>query len=223
MNGCVMFDLDGTLFDSSEGIKKCYRRGLEHFGIIVEDDSELDKVIGPSLYDSYSKFYGLEGDAILEAVRIYRELYSSEGIYMIKMYNGVEEMLKSLKQSGFTICLATSKPYVMAQKILDFSGIEKYFDVVCGANLDGSMSDKVELISECLKQSSFTDKNAAYMVGDRSYDVIGAAKVGVHSIGVTYGFGTRMELMNAGAEYIAYDTSNVARILLDDYFHQNHL
>ena len=132
-------------------------------------------------------------------------------------------MLKSLKQSGFTICLATSKPYVMAQKILDFSGIEKYFDVVCGANLDGSMSDKVELISKCLKQSSFTDKNAAYMVGDRSYDMIGAAKVGVHSIGVTYGFGTRMELMNAGAEYIAYDTSNVARILLDDYFHQNHL
>lgn len=216
--GCVMFDLDGTLFDSSEGIKMCYRQGLAHFGITVEHDEELDKVIGPSLYDSYHDFYGLEGGDILEAVRIYRELYSSEGIYMIKMYDGVENMLRILKQNGFTICLATSKPHVMAQRILDFTGLKQYFDVVCGANLDGSMSDKVELISECLKQSGFTDKERVYMVGDRSYDMIGAAKAGVHSIGVTYGFGTRIELMNAGAEFTAYNTGNVTGILLDNSF-----
>lgn len=218
MKGCVMFDLDGTLFDSSEGIKMCYRKGLEHFGIHVEDDGELDKVIGPSLYDSYHRFFGLNGDHILEAVRIYRELYSSEGIYRIKMYDGVEKMLASLKEQGFIICLATSKPYVMAHKILDFSGLLKYFDVVCGANLDGSMSDKAELIGECLRQSGFTDKKRAYMVGDRSYDMIGAAKAGVHSIGVTYGFGTRLELINAGAEMTAYDPGNVTRILMDGFF-----
>ena len=217
MKGCVMFDLDGTLFDSSEGIKMCYRKGLEHFGIYVEDDSELDKVIGPSLYDSYHRFFGLNGDDILTAVKIYRDLYGSDGIYRIRMYDGVEKMLDSLKQNGFTICLATSKPYVMAKKILEFTGLMRYFDVVCGANLDGSMSDKVELIGECLKQSGFTDKRRAYMVGDRSYDMVGAAKAGVHSIGVTYGFGTRMELMNAGAEFTAYDTGNVARILIDGY------
>ena len=217
-NGCVMFDLDGTLFDSSEGIKMCYRKGLEHFGIEVENDRELDKVIGPSLYDSYQRFFGLEGEDVLTAVKIYRDLYGSDGIYRIKMYDGVEHMLDALKQNGFTICLATSKPYVMAHKILDFTGILPYFDVVCGANLDGSMSDKAELIGECLKQSGFTDKSRAYMVGDRSYDMIGAAKAGVHSIGVTYGFGTRMELMEAGAEFIAYDTGNVSRILIDCYF-----
>lgn len=210
---CILFDLDGTLFDSSEGIKMCYRKGLAHFGIVVENDSELDKVIGPSLYDSYSQFFGLKGDEVTEAVRIYRELYSSNGIYKVRMYDGVEKMLDSLKQNSFTICLATSKPHVMAQRILEFSGLKPYFDVVCGANLDGSMSDKVELISECLKLSDFTDKSRVFMVGDRFYDIVGAIRAGVHSVGVTYGFGSHQELSDAGAEYIADSPQMVAEWL----------
>lgn len=210
---CILFDLDGTLFDSSEGIKMCYRKGLAHFGIVVENDSELDKVIGPSLYDSYSQFFGLKGDEVTEAVRIYRELYSSDGIYKVRMYDGVEKMLDSLKQNSFTICLATSKPHVMAQRILEFSGLKPYFDVVCGANLDGSMSDKVELISECLKLSDFTDKSRIFMVGDRFYDIVGAIRAGVHSVGVTYGFGSHQELSDAGAEYIADSPQMVAEWL----------
>lgn len=210
---CILFDLDGTLFDSSEGIKMCYRKGLAHFGIVVENDSELDKVIGPSLYDSYSQFFGLKGDEVTEAVRIYRELYSSDGIYKVRMYDGVEKMLDSLKQNSFTICLATSKPHVMAQRILEFSGLKPYFDVVCGANLDGSMSNKVELISECLKLSDFTDKSRVFMVGDRFYDIVGAIRAGVHSVGVTYGFGSHQELSDAGAEYIADSPQMVAEWL----------
>ena len=210
---CILFDLDGTLFDSSEGIKMCYRKGLAHFGIVVENDSELDKVIGPSLYDSYSQFFGLKGDEVTEAVRIYRELYSSDGIYKVRMYDGVEKMLDSLKQNSFTICLATSKPHVMAQRILEFSGLKPYFDVVCGANLDGSMSDKVELISECLKLYDFTDKSRVFMVGDRFYDIVGAIRAGVHSVGVTYGFGSHQELSDAGAEYIADSPQMVAEWL----------
>ena len=191
----------------------CYRKGLAHFGIVVENDSELDKVIGPSLYDSYSQFFGLKGDEVTEAVRIYRELYSSDGIYKVRMYDGVEKMLDSLKQNSFTICLATSKPHVMAQRILEFSGLKPYFDVVCGANLDGSMSDKVELISECLKLSDFTDKSRVFMVGDRFYDIVGAIRAGVHSVGVTYGFGSHQELSDAGAEYIADSPQMVAEWL----------
>lgn len=210
---CILFDLDGTLFDSSEGIKMCYRKGLAHFGIVIENDSELDKVIGPSLYDSYSQFFGLKGDEVTEAVRIYRELYSSDGIYKVRMYDGVEKMLDSLKQNSFTICLATSKPHVMAQRILEFSGLKPYFDVVCGANLDGSMSDKVELISECLKLYDFTDKSRVFMVGDRFYDIVGAIRAGVHSVGVTYGFGSHQELSDAGAEYIADSPQMVAEWL----------
>lgn len=212
---CVLFDLDGTLFDSSEGILSCYRLGLEHFGITVRDDSELNKVLGPSLYISYHDFFGLEDEQVNEAVRIYREHYNTKGIYQVRLYDGIEDLLKSLKQNSFTICLATSKPQVMAEKILGFSGLRPYFDAVCGANLDGSRSDKVELIDYAMKQVGFTDKNGVVMIGDRFYDVAGAAKAGVHSIGVTYGFGSREELLNAGGEWIADSPEDIARLLFD--------
>ena len=91
--GCAMFDLDGTLFDSSEGIKMCYRKGLEHFGITVEDDKELDKVIGPSLYDSYHRFFGLKGENVLTAIKIYRELYGSEGILYLRNHTAGDDAL----------------------------------------------------------------------------------------------------------------------------------
>ena len=212
---CVLFDLDGTLFDSSEGILSCYKRGLTHFGITVRDDSELNKVLGPSLYISFHDFFGLEGEQVNEAVRIYRERYNEEGIYQVRMYDGIEKLLKALKDNSFTLCLATSKPQVMAEKILGFSGLMSYFDAVCGANLDGSRSDKIELIEYAMKQVGFTDKNEVVMIGDRFYDVAGAVKAGVHSIGVTYGFGSREELMNAGAEYIADCPEEIARYLLE--------
>ena len=213
---CVLFDLDGTLFDTSEGIKMCYRHGLAHFGVSVKDDSELDRVIGPSLYDSYSRFYGLEGEAITEAVRLYRELYGKEGIYRLRMYDGVEKMLQAIKQSGSLIGLATMKPHNMAEKILDFSGLKKYFDVICGANSDGSMSDKLLLINACLMRVGFTDKSRVYMVGDRFYDMDGAKAAGVHSVGVTYGFGSREELAEAVAEWIVDSADEVVRVIIGE-------
>ena len=211
---CVLLDMDGTLFDTSEGIKMCYRAGLARFGITVRDESELDRVIGPSLYDSFNEYYGLKGDDLKEAVRIYRELYLTEGIYKLCMYDGVVDMLKSVKQNGNIIGLATTKPLVMAARILEFSGLEEYFDVVCGANLDGSMSDKCELINNCMNRCGFGDHNRVYMVGDRFYDIIGARQAGVHPIGVTYGFGCREELEEAGAEFIAATPGDVAQLLI---------
>lgn len=211
---CVLFDLDGTLFDTSEGIMECYRMGLEHFGIFVKDNSELRKVIGPSLYTSYHEFFGLEGVQVNEAVKVYREKYNSEGIYKCRMYDGIEKVLNTLKPNGFTVCTATSKPQIMAEKILNFSGIAKYFDVICGAELDGSRSDKAELIDTALKQCNFTDRNKVAMVGDRFYDIKGAVEAGVHSIGVTYGFGSREELAKAGAEYIIDAAEKIIDIVL---------
>lgn len=211
---CILFDLDGTLFDTSEGIVECYRVGLEHFGIYVKDNRELRKVIGPSLYKSYNEFFGLEGDQINQAVRLYREKYNSEGIYKCRMYDGIDKILDTLKSKEFTLCVATSKPYVMAEKILKFSGLAQYFDVVCGAELDGSCSDKIELINTALKQCSFTDKSKAAMVGDRFYDIKGAIEAGVYPIGVTYGFGSRTELEESGAECIADTAEEVLNIIL---------
>ena len=211
----VLFDMDGTLFDTSEGIKMCYNCGLEHFGIHTKDDSELDRVIGPSLYDSYREFYGLEGDDLKEAIRIYRDLYSKEGIYKVRMYDGIENMLREIRKNGHIIGLATTKPLVMASMILEFSGLKQYFDVTCGANLDGSLSDKRELINKCMELSGFSDKNRVFMVGDRFYDIMGAKEAGVHSVGVTYGFGSLEELTEVGSEFIVNSPDDVARLILD--------
>ena len=223
MNGrkCVLFDLDGTLFDSSEGIKNCYREALSHFGMTVKDDRELDKVMGPSLYLSFHEFFGLEGEQVKEAVKIYRDRYNAEGIYQVKMYDGIDTLIGKLKENGCVICLATTKPQVMAEKILAFSGLAPCFDVICGANLDGSRSDKVELIREVVRQISVTynggepvPKDNVFMIGDRFYDIEGALATGVHAIGVTYGFGSREELREAGAECIVDSPAGIADILL---------
>lgn len=211
---CVLLDLDGTLFDTSEGIMECYKMGLEHFGILVKDDSELRKVMGPSLYISYRDFYGLDEDQVKEAVRIYREHYNGGGIYKCRLYDGMENVLKSLKLNDSTVCVATSKPQIMAEKILNHFGLTAYFDTICGAELDGSRSDKVELIDTALKRVGFTDKDGVVMVGDRFYDIKGAIGAGVHSIGVTYGFGTKEELIEAGTEYIAETSEDILKIVM---------
>lgn len=200
---CALFDLDGTLFDSSEGVFASYRKGLAHFGITVEDDRELMPVMGPSLYLSFHEIFGLEGEQVQEAVRLYRVHYNAEGIYQVKMYEGIEPLLRRLKREGFTLCVATTKPQTMAEKILGFSGIAPYFDAICGSELDGRRSDKAELIDYAMKQTGFTDKNRVYMIGDRHYDMEGAVRSGVHALGVTYGFGSREELLRAGAECLA--------------------
>lgn len=211
---CVLLDLDGTLFDTSEGIMECYKMGLEHFGIFVKDDRELRKVIGPSLYISYRDFYGLDEDQVKEAVRIYREHYNGGGIYKCRLYDGMENVLKSLKLNDFTVCVATSKPQVMAEKILNYFGLTEYLDTICGAELDGSRSDKIELINTALKRVGFTDKNKVVMVGDRFYDIKGAIGAGIHSIGVTYGFGTKEELIEGGAEYIVDAPEDILKIAM---------
>ena len=211
---CVLMDLDGTLFDTSEGIMECYKMGLEKFGIFVKDNSELRKVMGPSLYISYRDFYGLDEVQVKEAVRIYREHYNGGGIYKCRMYEGMENTLKLLKANNLKVGVATSKPQVMAEKILNHFGLDEYFDVICGSELDGSRSDKVELINFALKQVGFTDKNEVVMVGDRFYDIKGAIGAGVHSIGVAYGFGTKEELAEAGAEYIVEAPEDILKIVL---------
>lgn len=220
----ALFDLDGTIFDSSQGIKSCYREALSHFGIYVKDDRELDKIMGPSLYLSFHDFFGLEGEQVTEAVKIYRDRYSAEGIYQVKMYDGIDRAIRQLRENGCVICLATTKPQVMAEKILDFSGLAPYFDIVCGAHLDGSRSDKVELINEVCRQLAEqfhggqpVEKDRVFMIGDRFYDMEGAVKTGVRALGVTYGFGSPEELLKAGAEFLADTPEQAAEILLSSF------
>lgn len=212
----ILFDLDGTLTDPAVGITNSVMHALKKYGITVEDRRELYKFIGPPLHESFEKFYGFSRGEALRAVEYYREYYRDKGIYENAVYDGIEEMLKSLYESGKKIILATSKPEVFAKEILRYFNLEKYFYYSAGANLDGSRTNKAEVIEYALKEGEVTDKSTVVMVGDREHDIIGANKNGIDSIGVLFGYGNRNELETAGATYIAQTVEETMRICRGD-------
>ena len=210
----VLFDLDGTLTDPAIGITNSVMHALKKYGISVDDRRELYKFIGPPLHESFEKFYGFSREESLLAVEYYREYYRDTGIYENIVYDGVEAMLKNLCENGKKIILATSKPEIFAREILRYFGLEKYFYYSAGANLDGSRTDKAEVIEYALREGKVIDKSAAVMVGDREHDIIGANKNGLDSIGVLFGYGNTTELEEAGATYIAETVENLHKILM---------
>lgn len=209
----VLFDLDGTLTDPAVGITNSVMHALKKYGITVEDRTELYKFIGPPLHESFEKFYGFSREEALRAVEYYREYYRDKGIFENIVYDGVEDMLKNLCESGKKIILATSKPEVFAREILCHFNLDKYFFYAAGANLDGTRTDKAQVIEYALREGGVTDKSTAVMVGDREHDIIGANKNGIDSIGVLFGYGSREELETAGATHIAEKVEEVFLII----------
>ena len=210
----VLFDLDGTLTDPGEGITNSVAHALKKYGITVEDRTELYKFIGPPLHESFEKYYGFSREESLTAVEYYREYYRDKGIYENKVYDGIEDLLKNLFENGKKVILATSKPEIFAREILRHFNLEKYFYYSAGANLDGSRTNKAEVIEYALREGGVTDKSYAVMVGDREHDIIGANKNGLDSIGVLFGYGNREELETAGATHIAATVKDIERIIL---------
>lgn len=207
----VLFDLDGTLTNPEIGITTCVMYALEKFNIKVEDRKELHPFIGPPLTYSFQTYYGLSEDESELAVRYYRERFSVKGLYENEVYDGVEEMLTELKESGKVIILATSKPEEYAIEILKHFDLYKYFDHIAGATMDGSRGEKADVIRYALEISGITNKSEAIMVGDRNYDILGAKENGLDSIGVLFGFGDYEELTKAGATYIAENVEDIAK------------
>ena len=197
-----LFDLDGTITDSAPGIMNSIRYALDKMGEPIPEEAVLRKFIGPPLWQSFEDFCGLSKERAKYAVECYREYYKDKGIFENSLYPGVEEFFREIKGSGKEVYLATSKPTVFANRILEYFDILKYFDGVVGSNLDGSMTDKAEIIGEVLKMTPEKDLGLIIMYGDRNYDVIGAHKNGIACVGVLFGFGSRKELEEAGAEYI---------------------
>ena len=197
-----LFDLDGTLTDSSLGITNSVIYALKKYGITVEDRRSLYRFIGPPLTDSFRDFYGFSEEKALEAVGFYREYYRDKGIFENRVYEGMEETLKELKSMGKRLIVATSKPEPFARRIIDHFGLAPYFEYVAGMELDGGRGTKAEVISYALKACGIEDRSGVVMVGDREHDVAGARKEGLPCIGVLYGFGSREELEKAGAERI---------------------
>lgn len=202
MYSYVLFDLDGTISDSSEGITKGIKIALESMGI-HEEVENLHKFIGPPLKYSFTTFYGFNEEQCVKAVKKYREYYSQTGLFENRAYDGIDELLKKIKESGRKIAVATSKPEKFSIQILDKFGLLSYFDVVSGATMDGVRGDKSEVIEEALKRFGNPDKKDVVLVGDTRFDAEGAKQVGIECIGVLYGFGTRESLEQAGVNMIA--------------------
>ncbi len=198
----ILFDLDGTLTDPALGITSGVAHALDFFGDKYEDLSSLEEFIGPPLREHFMEYCGVDRETAEEYVKKYREYYSVTGIYQNKVYEGIEEMLKALKDAGKTIVLATSKPETFAKIILDHFGLTKYFDFIAGALMSNTRTKKDEVIIYALENIGQYDKSSTVMVGDRMHDVEGAEKCGIDTIGVTFGYGTRRELSDSGAVII---------------------
>ena len=209
----VLFDLDGTLTDSSVGIYKGVAKALAHFGIEETNEANLARFIGPSLLDSFQRYYGFTEEQAKKAVALYREYYIPKGVYENKPYDGVHEMLETLKSAGLTLCLATAKPEPLAEVVLHEFGLAKYFTHLVGSLYDGTRAEKVDVIAEVLRVTGVSPEEAV-MVGDRRHDIEGAKANGLRSVGVLYGFGGREELLDAGADFLAATPAEAAEILL---------
>ncbi len=198
----VFFDLDGTLTDPGIGITNSVMHALKKYNIEVDDRSQLYPFIGPPLIDSFKKYFDFSDQQAREAVDYYREYFSVTGLFENAVYDGVAQMLGDLQARGKRLIVATSKPDVFSVKILEHFDLLKYFEFVAGATIDEKRTHKDEVIEYALRQCGIEDTSEVIMVGDREYDVLGAAKFGIDTIGVLYGYGDFEELKEAGARYI---------------------
>jgi phosphoglycolate phosphatase len=197
----IYFDLDGTLTDPKPGITRSIQyalQKLDHPTMPTED--ELTWCIGPPLRASFVRLLGAETSADL-AVTYHRERFSDVGLYENGVYDGIGEVLTSLCASGHRLFVATSKPHVFAERIIDHFGLRDHFERVFGSELDGTRVDKSHLLEYALKQAS-VDPAKTLMIGDRSHDMVGANNNGMKGIGVLYGYGSRDELLEAGAHHV---------------------
>lgn len=204
MSQVILFDLDGTLTESGEGITKCVQYALEKMGIVEENLDHLRCYIGPPLHASFMKFAGLDAEQAEQAIVYYRERYTTIGIYENKLYPMVKELLDVLKINDKILGVASSKPEIYVKQILQDFGIAEYFQVIVGSELDGARTKKEEVIEEALHRLHMeNERDKVLMVGDKEHDVLGATACGIRCVGVTYGYGSREELEKAGAVYIA--------------------
>lgn len=207
----IFFDLDGTLTDSSEGITKCAQLALRHFGIEVEDRTTLTDFIGPPLRDTFPK-RGVPADRVEEAVTKFRERYLTLGKYENAPYPGIREVLEALKNQGYSLYVATSKPEETAIEILTKFQLGQYFDLICGADMAGLRDEKDKVIAWLL--SKIPREETILMVGDTDFDVLGAKAHNIPCIGVTWGFGNRECMEQAGAVRVVETMEELTEVII---------
>lgn len=209
----VLFDLDGTLTDSGEGIINCAILALEHFGLPIPTREEMRVFVGPPLHETFVR-YGVPADKTDEAIEVYRSRYIPIGKFENSPYPGIRELLEELQSKGHKLYVATSKPEGMSKDILEHFDLAKYFTMICGASMDTSRSTKDAVISYLLEQSG--EKGNMVMVGDTKFDVLGAKFHGIPAIGVSWGYGTVEDMVNAGAAAIAHSTQELLALIEEE-------
>jgi len=210
----VMFDLDGTITDSREGIINGIEYALKHFGMEAGDRKYLEKFIGPALSYSFKKEYNFNEEQAQTAVAKYREYYAVKGLKENRLYDGIKELIIDLAKNNINVILATVKPQKFSEEILEFFEIKEYFKFISGATMDGKRIDKADIIKYAIDNLGITNLDECIMVGDTRYDIIGAKNNNIKSIGVTYGFGEEEELKKLGADYIAHNADEIKNIIL---------
>jgi len=206
----ILFDLDGTLTDSGEGIINCAILALEYFGLPVPDRETMRVFVGPPLHETFVKF-GVPEDRADKAVEVYRSRYTTVGKFENTPYPGIHDLLKTLKSHGHRLLVATSKPEALSVEIMEKFELAQYFDRICGASLDRSRSSKEDVIAYLLEQNGTAEN--MLMVGDTKFDVLGAKYHGIPAIGVSWGYGSIEEMQQAGAKAIAYTMDELLNLL----------
>ncbi|HEL2164566.1 TPA: HAD family hydrolase [Streptococcus suis] len=209
----ILFDLDGTLTDSGQGILNSVAYALEKMGIEEPDTANLNRFIGPPLYESFSRFYQLSPEDTQSAVDAFRIYFKEKGMFENQLYPGIIPLLEELRTAGKTLVIATSKPEIFAKQILEHFGIAHYFDVIAGASLDSSRISKADVIGYAINQLEAFPKHAV-MIGDREHDIEGARMHQLPAIGVLYGYGNKQEFEKAGATMIVETVQDLKRVLL---------
>ena len=205
--GDVFFDLDGTLTDPKPGITRSIQFALDKLDREVPTEDELVWCIGPPLLESFEKMLG-DSRLAATALKFYRERFSDTGLYENRVYAGIEHTLTVLRDSGRRLFIATSKPTIYATRIVEHFAMGSYFERIFGSELDGARSDKSELLSHALEETGAVAQEAI-MIGDRAHDMIGARNNGMTAVGVLYGYGSRNELVAAGAHRISATTGEL--------------
>lgn len=209
----ILFDLDGTLTDSAEGILNCVKYALDKMDKPLPD-GDLNRFIGPPLTYSFSAFCKMSDDDVKEAVRLYRVRYADIGLFENRVYDGVPEMLEKLKNAGKRLAVATSKPDKFAERILEKFGLLKYFDFVGGASFDGKRNDKDSVMVHTIEHLGVKDKSELLMVGDRKFDIESAHKLGIKCMAVLYGYGSTEEFEKYNADYIVGSPKELADMII---------
>lgn len=207
-----MFDVDGTIFDTGEGVSASILYALEKMGEKPLPAETLRKFIDPPLIDGFMQFAGFSEEKANTAIAYYREFYTPKGVYMAKLYDGIENLFSDLYNSGKDLFVISSKPTVFVQKLFAKYNIDKYFKDIAEVRFDNCEISKADLIESVVKKYGL-DISDTVMIGDRKFDIYGAKEIGVRSIGVTYGFGSRDELLRHGADFIADSAEEIKKYI----------